>query len=542
MKTIDLSSRLFSGRKMRYENEWEKTEPGNQNLSKSKIAEKTRRIFYWKHIWIYPFCVFMVYLLSGGFISQTVLRILFSPVFAFPFFLSLVQMLYRRRNTYIRSQCKVLFQSLCTSVSGGYSLESAFLAARSSVEGVFGKKCLLGKNLERMESERAAQLPFAENLTRLCLRLDYLEIFPIMQALTITRVVGSGVISILRSSCQMITELISINNEVDANNAGKNAEAMLLCLMPYGITFTLSAFTGEYMETARNTPLGTAMMIAAFGVSVCSCALLLRLVGDTKKNAQAKSGTDRRTLPLPQKATAAILRFLRKILPESFISREYEQALELSDTPNDYLHVKIRKLITVLSIEIPGSLVVCRQLNVSLLYVLPSCGIFILFFHFNEKQKVLQRREAIMEDIPLFLAILATLLQSGVLLSKAIAVCAGAFPPDGILGSEILWMKKRISSGISAAQVIEDFSSRTPIPEAQAALLLAAQFERKGGIEVVQLLDLQSNACWNLCRNASRKKKERSAVQMLLPMMLDLIAVLLVVMTPAVLSLNGLSG
>lgn len=539
MKKVDLFSKMSISRKT------EKiTLSGLKKTKTSKEASvfdgKTRRVFFRNHSWLFPLCVGLIYFLSGGFVTNRTLRLVLSPILAFPLFLSLVQLLYQKRNTYIRSQCKVLFQSLCTSVSGGYSLESAFLAARPSVERVFGPKCIVAQSLREMEKERAAQLPFSESLLHLCTHMDYTEIYPVIQALAITKTVGSGIISILRSSCQMISELISVNQEVDANNAGKNAEAILLCLMPYGITFTLSAFTGVYMETAKNTTLGTILMLVAFALSIMACGILLRLVGSSKKSVTTKS-TRSIFIPLPTIITKKIQKALLSLLPESLITQEYEQAIELSITPDLYFREKIQKCISVLFLGCSLFLIVFLIFQISLFFLIPATALLVLFFQVNEKQRIYQRRESIMEDIPLFLAILTTLLQSGVLLSRAIHICSGAFPSTGILGREITYMKKQMSTGISAAAVIEDFSTRTPIPEAQAALLLASGFERKGGYESIELLDLQSKACWSLCKNASRKRKEREAVQMILPMMLDLICVLLVVMTPAILSLNGIN-
>lgn len=143
-----------------------------------------------------------------------------------------------------------------------------------------------------------------------------------------------------------------------------------------------------------------------------------------------------------------------------------------------------------------------------------------------------------MEEIPLFLSMLVTLLNSGVLLPKAIDICSKAFTEKTHLGNEIRIMKAQMLSGLSAGRTLESFSERTPLPEAQAALLLAARYEITGGSEILQLLSLQSSACWSLCRNASRKRREREALGMVFPMMLDLVSVLLVAITPALLSLK----
>ena len=506
--------------------------------SKLRTSKKTRYKFIRDHIWIYPICAVILYFMSASFLYSSALRIITSVALAIPFFSALIQVLYQRRISFLRSQCKVLFQSLCTSVSGGYSLESAFLAARQQVESVFGKKSLMTQSLRQMEQERSAQLAFSQSLTRLCYHLDYLEILPIMQALSITKVVGSGVISILRNSHQMLAELISIRSEVDANNAGKNAEALLLCFMPFGITFALSSFMGEYMAVTRETFYGTVMMLAAFILSVISCGILLSLVGDRNKSEYKKNEKDKGMIPFPDKMIISLLDKGRKILPDNFISKEYERALEISESSDLILQKKIKKALSLLLFSSIFSILLLYIVKLPL-WISPLFTVVMLFlFQIDDKQKAIKRREAIMEEIPLFLAILTTLLQSGVLLQKAIHICSSAFPAKTVLGNEILWLTKQMESGISAAQAVENFSVRTPIPEAQAALILCSRYDRTGGPEVIHLLELQANSCWSLCRNASRKRKERDAVKMILPMMLDLAAVLLVAITPAMLTMN----
>ena len=93
-------------------------------------------------------------------------------------------------------------------------------------------------------------------------------------------------------------------------------------------------------------------------------------------------------------------------------------------------------------------------------------------------------------------------------------------------------------SGISASEAVERFSLRIQIPAAQSALLLVARYDRLGTAEVLNLLQLQASSCWNLCRNAARKKQEREALGLLLPMTLDFVSVLMVAMTPAIISLG----
>lgn len=512
-----------------------------KNTGKAVTADpgaEMRRNFLLQRLFIYPFCCAAVFFLSDPFIPVFWIRAILSLILSIFPFLSVVKLLYAKRNTLLRAQSKVLLQSLCTSVSAGYSLESAFMCARPTVEKAFGTRSLMGTSLRRLEKSLAAHEPLSASAVELCRRLDYIELLPVMHALSITRVVGTGVISILRNSCQMLSELIAVRSEVEANNAGKNTEAVLLCLMPFGITFALSAFTGDYMTPVQSNPLGVMLMLLAFCIAVISCAFLFSLIGE-KNTKPGISTIDYSSLSKVSRLLSSKLRKVAAgILPQGYLTRQYELFSELSYKPDELFEGMLLKIAAIILFTIPLSIFVLYTLHYSLLLVVPILLFLLFLIHHDVRSQAQLRKETIMDEIPLFLSMLVTLLQSGVLLPKAIETCSAAFPESGVMGGELRIISAQMLSGISAGEAIESFSSRTSIPEAQSALILASRYESTGGAEVLGLLALQSNACWSLCRNASRKKRERESVAMILPMMLDFISVLLVAITPALISLQ----
>ncbi len=508
---------------------------GGTNHSRNSI----KRGFLVKRFFWYPICFAAVFFLSDAFIPLLWLRVLLSGGLSLFPFISIIQLLYARRTSLLRAQSKVLLQSLCTSVSAGYSLNSAFMCARPTLEKAFGKRSVMGLALKRAEKSLSAQTPLEEVAVDLCYRLDYIELLPVMHALSITRVVGTGVISILKNSCQMMSELIAVKSEVDANNAGKNAEAFLLCLMPFGITYALSSFTGDYLAMARKDPLGIALMLLAFCISVVSCGFLFSMISEKKKI----PGLSEKRNPSSQHPSFTRLSgFLRehmsRILPQGYITGMYGLLCELSYRPDELFESFLLKTVGVALILLPLITLILQLMSYPVLFSLPLLAVIIILMHHDLRTHVLRRREGIMEEIPLFLSMMVTLLQSGVLLPKSIETCASAFPDSGVMGTELRIMNAQMLSGMSAGRAVELFSERTPIPEAQSALLLASRYEVTGGSEVLGLLSLQATACWSLCRNASRKKREREALAMILPMMLDFISVLLVATTPALISLQ----
>ncbi len=495
-----------------------------------KLSRRTYRIFMSKCLPILPVCIFFVFLLSRAFLPQFRLRFLLSVPLGFFPFVSCVRVLYGRRTTTLRAQNKVLMQSLCTSVSDGYSIERAFLCARVDIEKTFGRRAAFATALKDVEHQLSANEPLDACMVRFCHKLDYYETLPVLHALSLQKTVGSQIISILRSSCQMLSELHAVSSEVEANNTGKNTEAFLLCLMPFGVTYMLALTSSDYLYQSQNSGIGRIMMVIAFIIAVFSCTYLFSLIGEKPSRNEFSFRNGIEKIP-------SILRNpIRKLsvsLPSMYATRVHEWFSEISFSPFDAFDFFLYKSLLTLLICLPVFGIVSYLLNTSFLLILPLEVFILVLLHVDAQSLVNRRRLILMEDLPLFISMLSTLLESGILLPKALHICRYAFSDQSCLRYELQHLITTIEGGVSAADALESFSHRISIPEAQSALLLAARYERSGGQEVLGLLRLQSTSCWALCRNASRKKREREAFTMILPMMLDFVSVLLVAIAPA---------
>ena len=479
---------------------------------------------------ILPVCIFLVFLLSRSFLPRFQTRLFLSvPLGIFPF-ISCVRVLYGKRTSTLRAQNKVLMQSLCTSVSDGYSIERAFLCARVDIEKAFSRHCAFSLALKDVEHQINAHEPLDRCMTRFCHKLDYYETLPVLHALSLQKTVGNQIISILRSSCQMLSELHAVASEVEANNTGKNTEALLLSIMPFGITYMLSVTSAEYLSQAQQSGIGKLLMTIAFVISVFSGTYLFSLIGE--KPSRSVFSFEKQHSKTPAKMRMVIDR-IGDTLPTIYTTRIHEWCSEISFFPKETYQAFLYKCICVFMLSTPLVILVCLLLRLPVLIAIVFIILLMVLLHVDLKSLVTKRRLILMEDLPLFISMLSTLLESGILLPKALHTCGYAFSDQSLLSSELQHILTDIDGGMSAADALESFSHRVSIPEAQAALLLAARYERSGGEEVLGLLRLQSSSCWSLCRNASRKKREREAFTMILPMMLDFVAVLLVTIAPA---------
>lgn len=494
------------------------------------LSRRTYLMFMAKCLPLLPLCIAIVFLLSGAFLPEERLRMFLSIPLGIPPFISCVRVLYGKRTATLRAQNKVLMQSLCTSVSDGYSIERAFLCARVDIEKAFGKHAAFATALKEVEHQLQAHEPLDKCMTRFCHKLDYYETLPILHALSLQKTVGNQIITILRSSCQMLSELHAVASEVEANNAGKNTEAFMLLLMPFGITYMLSITSGEYLSQAQGSGLGKILMVVAFVIAILSCTFLFSIIGEKPSRNRFSFKEEKENIPEKWRSP---IRKLSLRLPSTYTTRVLEWCNEISFSPQKTFDAFLYRVITRILLCSLVFFILCIQLGIPPVLVLFLDMLILVFLHVDQQSAVNKRRLILMEDLPIFISMLSTLLESGILLPKALQTCGYAFAEQSCLSQELNHVLHTIEGGVSAADALESFSHRISIPEAQSALLLAARYERSGGSEVLGLLRLQSSSCWALCRNASRKKRERVAFTMILPMMMDFVSVLLVAVTPA---------
>lgn len=496
-----------------------------------------RKDYLIRMLWLYPLLCGLLYLLSGLFIEPVMPRLIISGLLGFFPWKEAVNKIYAGNRKHLRSQLLVLLQVLCTSVSSGYSIETALLLIRPVIEHTFGQKSLLNRPLITLENDLKMHMSLEEALMRFSDSIDFPEISPVFHSLAISGRIGNNSLAILRSSCQMLSELNAVQNEINAQNAGKNAEAAILCLMPFLITAALDSSGHGYLQMARASSTGSVILAIAFGICILAAALLFRYMSHSeasgiKNYRPSKNDNDLSCKDLP------LTGFAKKHLPSGFLSTRHELFSELSMNPDSAYELYLRKQLLTVPLSFVAALTVLLITGNSLwpAFILPF---IIAFLNLHDARHMTQlKKEELMQDIPLFFCLIYTLLEAGIQLPKAIDICSKAFRKNPSLSGEINGLRAMMISGISASDAIEKMSLRIQIPEAQSALLLMARYGRLGTPEVLNLLSLQAASCWNLCRNAARKKQEREALSLLVPMTLDFICVLLVATAPAIISLG----
>ena len=215
-----------------------KTSGKQRNTAHKKI--NSFYVFLLKTVWLYPFFVIAVYFASGLFIRSELIRMILALLLSIFPWKEAMKKIYSNNYRHMRTQLLVLHQVLCTSVSSVYSIEKSLLIVRQIIEKTFGKRSMMLKPLINLENNLKLHVSLEESLNIFAQQIAFPETVPVFHALAISGEIGNNSLSILRSSCQMLSELNAVQGEIAASNAGKNAEAAILCAMPFVVTFALN--------------------------------------------------------------------------------------------------------------------------------------------------------------------------------------------------------------------------------------------------------------------------------------------------------------
>lgn len=174
------------------------------------------------------------------------------------------------------------------------------------------------------------------------------------------------------------------------------------------------------------------------------------------------------------------------------------------------------------------------------LFSLSLLGGTLYFTDSELNEKVKKRRLGIQMDFPDFLNKLTLLVNAGMTVSRAWEKAVRDNKKESPLYEELEAALMEIRSGKSEFKAYEEFAKRCRTPEVTRVISVILQNLRKGNSELVSVLRIHSNECWEMRKNTARKFGEEASTKLLLPMMLMFIAILLIVAAPAVIAIQGI--
>ena len=158
----------------------------------------------------------------------------------------------------------------------------------------------------------------------------------------------------------------------------------------------------------------------------------------------------------------------------------------------------------------------------------------------NLNDKIQDKRLAIQIDFPEFINKLLLLVNAGLTISKAWEKIVDDNKKDTPLYNELSITMAEIRAGKTEAAAYEEFARRCKIKEVIKCVSIIVLNLKKGGAQVVPALREQADECWELRKSAARQQGEKATSKLMLPMAIMLIGIIMVVVLPAILSMQGI--
>lgn len=164
-------------------------------------------------------------------------------------------------------------------------------------------------------------------------------------------------------------------------------------------------------------------------------------------------------------------------------------------------------------------------------------GLISFLLHRKLNDRVRKREEDIKRELPGFVTNMILLLQAGVTVFRAFNMSIAAIQGESPLKKAGANVEREVMCGLREEEALERFSDRCRVIEASRLVSVMIQNLRKGGSEISPMLRVVANECWEERKKIARVKGEEASAKLLFPMMLLLLAIVCIVVTPAILTL-----
>lgn len=171
------------------------------------------------------------------------------------------------------------------------------------------------------------------------------------------------------------------------------------------------------------------------------------------------------------------------------------------------------------------------------LFVLVVCVVILVFQHREWEKKIQRRQQEIISEFPAFLTRISILSDSGIPLLRALEIICLSNTKKTAWKSELDHVFSEIQVGISLTQALENLARRVKLTEVTKFVSFVVQHQKKGNRELSSLLRLLAQECWESKKRLALKLGEEASAKLIFPMILILLSILLLVATPAILSM-----
>ncbi|MBO4863705.1 MAG: hypothetical protein J5517_05040 [Eubacterium sp.] len=166
-------------------------------------------------------------------------------------------------------ELKSMMISFQSSLAAGKSMESSVHLALKDLTGMYSKKSIVVRSLEKVEGKLKLKYSLDQCLKEFAEEIDIREAEDFATVLSTIRRTGGNAVKIIRDTVERIVSEIELREEIATMVAAKRMELMIMVFMPSAISVFLRLSNKGFLDPLFGKPAGigimTVLMIANLG-------------------------------------------------------------------------------------------------------------------------------------------------------------------------------------------------------------------------------------------------------------------------------------
>lgn len=243
-------------------------------------------------------------------------------------------------------------------------------------------------------------------------------------------------------------------------------------------------------------------------------------------------------------AMGTLVSFMRRLLPTTMLERIQQRLVVVGEpmTLNGFLTLQV--LTTGAFVLIPPLLVMASGISIGLMvliFIAAFAGVGLIFPYVWLQQRVGQRRNQIIKNLPDSFDLITTCVEAGLGLDGALARVAEKV--EGPFADELRRMLREISLGKMRRDALRELGERTGVPDLVSFVNAVIQAEEMGS-SVGVVLRVQAEQLRIRRRQRAEHQAYQAPIKMIFPLVLCIFPTLfIVILGPAVITIkDGFGG
>ncbi len=227
-------------------------------------------------------CMYMAFgILVTLFFGYFFYRSAWSCIFLWPVGLYTYQSIRKNKKRIRIDRLEIEFKDCILSVSAnlraGYSIENAFIESQKDMYLLYGRDSLIGKELRHMQKGINNNLPIEDILQEFSDRSTSVRIKEFSEVLRIARKNGGKLPEIIQATSQVISQEITIKQEIEIMISGRVFEQKIMNVVPFALVTYIEITNSGFFDVMYDGLTGYAVMTMCLVIYISAYALSVKI-------------------------------------------------------------------------------------------------------------------------------------------------------------------------------------------------------------------------------------------------------------------------